>query len=378
MGNPSLPKETTKDGNNNNNNNNNNNTKDQDLSSSLKRRATVAFNPTVALKEAIAGAAAGALAKTAVAPIERVKLLMQLGRELSSNSYANDNAWQVARKVYNEQGMLAFWRGNTPNVIRQAGTASINFMLMDWYKGAMTPMLRYTTLQERAAAESGRTLGQRKRGRSLLSSFISGGLAGGTTTTILYPVEFMRTRLAMDIGGPRPETRLYPRGMRDVFLQTYRLDGIRGLYQGYGVALGGVVLYRALHLGGYDALKSEVLRYKQDSSDSYTTPNEVIGQQREDPPVVLSFGERFAAAQTVSIVAGTMCYPIDSVRRRLMMQAGKSIDVKLYRNSLDCFRIVWKTEGMRGFFLGIGPNIVRSFGGAILLVAYDSFKDMIP
>jgi solute carrier family 25 (adenine nucleotide translocator) protein 4/5/6/31 len=266
--------------------------------------------------------------------------------------------------------------GNTPNVIRQAGTASINFMLMDWYKGAMTPMLRYTTLQERAAAESGRTLGQRKRGRSLLSSFLSGGLAGGTTTTILYPVEFMRTRLAMDIGGPRPETRLYPRGMRDVFLQTYRLDGIRGLYQGYGVALGGVVLYRALHLGGYDALKSEVLRYKHDSSQSYTTPNEV--GQPDDPPVVLSFGERFAAAQTVSIVAGTMCYPIDSVRRRLMMQAGKSIDVKLYRNSLDCFRIVWKTEGMRGFFLGIGPNIVRSFGGAILLVAYDSFKDMIP
>jgi hypothetical protein len=109
MGNPSSPKEPTKDGN--NNNNNNNSTKDQDLSSSLKRRATVAFNPTVALKEAIAGAAAGALAKTAVAPIERVKLLMQLGRELSSNSYSNDNAWQVARKVYNEQGMLAFWRG---------------------------------------------------------------------------------------------------------------------------------------------------------------------------------------------------------------------------------------------------------------------------
>jgi hypothetical protein len=66
----------------------------------------------VALKEAIAGAAAGALAKTAVAPIERVKLLMQLGRELSSNnSYSNDSAWQVARNVYKEQGMLAFWRG---------------------------------------------------------------------------------------------------------------------------------------------------------------------------------------------------------------------------------------------------------------------------
>ena len=60
-----------------------------------------------------------------------------------------------------------------------------------------------------------------------------------------------------------------------------------------------------------------------------------------------------------------------------MMQAGQPIDERLYRNSIDCFRKVFVNEGMRGFFLGIGPNIIRSFGGAVLLVGYDVFKGMI-
>ena len=71
------------------------------------------------VKDALAGAAAGAFAKTAVAPIERVKLLLQLQLSLDKstgstlkqpNGYAG-NASQVAWKVYANQGILAFWRG---------------------------------------------------------------------------------------------------------------------------------------------------------------------------------------------------------------------------------------------------------------------------
>jgi len=53
------------------------------------------------------------------------------------------------------------------------------------------------------------------------------------------------------------------------------------------------------------------------------------------------------------------------------------MDQRRYKNSIDCFRKVWKVEGVRGFYLGIGPNLVRSFGGSLLLVGYDVFKGMI-
>uniref|UniRef100_A0A7S1Z5D2 ADP/ATP translocase n=1 Tax=Ditylum brightwellii TaxID=49249 RepID=A0A7S1Z5D2_9STRA len=348
-----------------------------------KRKKYRAFLDSSA-KDALAGACAGAFAKTAVAPIERVKILLQLQNSLKGNnasavkggsstiSLGNGRltAMQVWRSVYNEQGVLAFWRGNTPNVLRQGGTTALNFMLMDWYKQAIQTPLAYTL-----KLPSNRSPEARKKRRARLSSFLSGGLAGGTTTTFLYPIEFLRTRLAMDIGATI-ETRQYPRGMRDVFISTWNADGVRGLYQGYGIALFGVVVYRALHLGGYDAVKSELIHRKTLSLE-YNQQQHSTKARKIKFNDTLTIGERFAVAQIVSVVAGTMCYPIDSVRRRLMMQAGEPVELRRYRNSLDCFRKVMTQEGIRGFYLGIGPNLVRSFGGALLLVTYDAFKVMI-
>ncbi|OEU19010.1 mitochondrial carrier [Fragilariopsis cylindrus CCMP1102] len=185
---------------------------------------------------------AGAFARTITAPIERIKLMLQLQGSLSSsniniinNNNQQLNSWTVCRHIYTtEGGLTAFWRGNTPNVLRHAGGAALNFMLMDWYKSKsiiiISPIIAMT--------------------RQIISAFLSGGLAGGTTTTLLYPIEFMRTRLALDTGS---SNRVYPRGMRDVFHSIWKTDGIRGMYQGYGIALTGIIIYRALHLGGYDA-----------------------------------------------------------------------------------------------------------------------------
>lgn len=310
------------------------------------------------VRDAMAGFCAGAFSKTAVAPIERVKLLMQLQNSLQQKEYRNKSAWQVTKTVYTQQGLLAFWRGNMPNLLMQAGSSSLNFMLMDFFKSEVVNPIMIYTMQ----LPSKRSTQQRKHRRSLWSSFLSGGLAGATATTILYPIAFLRTRLAMDV-GVNTETRQYPRGMRDAFCSTFKTDGVRGLYQGYGIALVGGIIYRALHLGGYDALKTEIIRYNSTHSNT-TTPQ-------------LLWMERIAAAQCVSLAAALCMYPVDSVRRRLMMQAGIPENERLYRNSLDCIRVILRQEGMRGFYLGLGPNLVRSVGGALLLVAYDGFKAIL-
>lgn len=338
------------------------------------------INVKSSVQNAVAGAAAGAVAKTTVAPIERVKLLMQLRGSILEGSSGgvsdimtkHDNngspqmrAWSVAREVYRKEGILAFWRGNTPNVIRQGGAAALNFMLMDTYKIAITPIMNLTL-----NLPSNRPHFQRKKRRTLLSSFLSGGLAGGTTTTVLYPIEFLRTRLAMDTGY---RNRMYPNGMRDVFCGIWKTDGVRGLYQGFGIALGGVMLYRALHLGGYDACKTELVHRRQYGGNCNRNST-VEATTTTDPNVSLSFMERFAIAQIVSITAGTICYPLDTVRRNLMMQAGRTQEERLYRNSLHAFQRIFVEEGLRGFYFGIGPNLVRSVGGAMLLVSYDAFK----
>lgn len=289
--------------------------------SMVKPEATKRTNSS--FRAAMAGAFSGAFAKTAVAPIERVKLLMQLQSSLNSTSYMNKSTIETMFTIYREQGYLAFWRGNLPNVIHQGGSSALNFMFMDYYKALA--------------------------GNSVYSSFMSAGMAGGTATTILYPIQYLRTRLAADIGSAG--TRLYPNGMRDVLASTVRIDGIRGLYQGYGIALGGIFLYRSLHMGGYDAIKSHMFE-----------------------PDSMTWAGRFGAAQFVSLAAGTLCYPIDSVRRRLMMQAGAS--EKKYRHGAHAFRLIWSQEGIRGFYRGIAPNLVRSVGAALLLVSYDALQSL--
>ena len=296
-------------------------------------------------REALAGALAGAFSRTAVAPLDRLKLLKQLQAEYAQNR----SAWQVATEVYRREGMLSFWRGNLPLVLRTSGTAAVNFTCLNFYKKAVVgPLL-------------GRT-GVRQRRRQFMTSLMAGGLAGGTSTTILYPLEFLRTRLSMDLGTN--ETRKY-RGMLDVMRTILRTDGILGVYQGYGIALAGGVFYRVLYLGGYDAVKNDVLTRRE---------AQLEGSEEE---ATLGWGERLAMAQTISLVAGTLSYPLDTVRRLMMMQAGLSNEERKYRNSFQCVRTVWTKQGIRGFFLGIGPNLVRSVGGALLLVAYDSFRSML-
>jgi solute carrier family 25 (adenine nucleotide translocator) protein 4/5/6/31 len=412
--------------------------------SSLPQNATAAATATTtrppipvtrrvpkAWRDALAGALSGAFARTVTAPVERVKLILQLqnstkqqhpyyhrtppqqqqeqqqrGRGLSRSRGA---AWDVCWQIYQQEGIVAFWRGNGQNILRVAGQAGLHFALMDYYKSLASSKWLLdrggTVLQQHrkngipTTTTTTTTESQKEQFQRWMVSFVAGGLSGATTTTLLYPTEFLRTRLALDVGRRRTTTtttsttkrpsststssfpgqqpiRQY-RGMKDIVVEVLRTDGIKGMYQGYGISLGGSVVYRLLYLGGYDAAKEEVLLWKhrarpiQDERVFVVTDRNPINPNSVD----MTWTERFVLAQVVSLSAGTVCYPIDSVRRRMMMQAGKAIDERKYVSSIQCFHVMWTTEGIRGFYLGFGPNIVRSIGGALALVAYDALKE---
>ena len=360
----------------------NNNDEDKDKTTITKS----ATRPVPSWRDVAAGASAGAFSRTVTAPIERIKLLIQLQHSLdkpesilkkggvqpsllsttSTRTATNTSAWQVAASIYEHEGLLSFWRGNLPSVLRVSGTAAINFTMMNYYKeAAVRPLLQSQYLFFGTATKSPE---QMERRRKNITSLVAGGMAGGTATTLLYPIEFLRTRLAADVARGKQTGTYKFQGMGHALRTIVRSDGIRGLFQGYGIALFGGIFYRVLFLGGYDVLKSEAERANQLQSrrDNGT------GNDTDSPG--LTWGQRFGIAQTVSLTAGTISYPLDSVRRRLMMQAGKPHTERTYRNSIQCIRLVFANEGIRGFFLGIGPNVLRSVSGALLLVAYVAFK----
>lgn len=292
------------------------------------------------LREAAAGAFAGSATKTLVAPLDRLKLVVQLRGSLadSSSSAHYDGPWKALSRIIREEGFFALWRGNVPTILVQGGTSALNFVFMDLYKKAAS-----------------RIVGDDQR---LMKSLVSGGLAGGTAITFLYPIGLMRTKLALDVGK---ETRLYPNGMRDVVRHSIRTNGFTSLFKGYTVALASVSLYRMIHLGGYDFLKSEICAQH--------------GLPLSTDASSLPFFERFLAAQGVSMLASTVHYPLDSVRRRLMMES--DVKDKKYRSGFHCFVRIYKDEGVRGYFRGLGTNYIRSVGAALLLVSYDFFKTIL-
>ncbi len=187
--------------------------------------------------------------------------------------------------------------------------------------------------------------------RYFMGNLASGGAAGATSLLVVYPLDFARTRLAADMGkksADGKDTRQFT-GMGDCLSKIVKQDGVKGLYRGFVVSLYGIIVYRAAFFGGYDTLKGIV----------------------EPKTVFMSW----VCAQIVTTISGVVSYPFDTVRRRMMMQAGKK--EIMYTSTADCWVKIAKTEGMNGFFKGALTNAIRGSGGAIVLVMYDEIQKVL-
>lgn len=289
-------------------------------------------------KDLAAGGVSGAISKTAVAPIERVKLLLQV--QDSSKEIAVDKRYKgimdAFRRIPVEQGFSSFWRGNMANVIRYFPTQALNFAFKDTYKQMFLAGVDKKT----------------QFWRFFAGNLASGGAAGGTSLLFVYPLDFARTRLGADVGTG--DKRQYT-GLVDCLKKTVASDGVAGLYRGFGVSLGGIIVYRAAFFGGFDTAKGALF---------------------EDPkkaPIWASW----MVAQVVTTLSGIISYPFDTVRRRMMMQSGLPVAERQYSGTLDCWAKIASQEGMGAFFKGALSNVIRGAGGAIVLVMYDEIKKVL-
>mmetsp|Transcript_29655 Transcript_29655/g.96592 ORF Transcript_29655/g.96592 Transcript_29655/m.96592 type:complete len:172 (-) Transcript_29655:259-774(-) len=165
---------------------------------------------------------------------------------------------------------------------------------------------------------------------------------------IVSPLDFARPRLAADVGaGDKREFN----GLVDCITKTASRNGVMALYQGFGVSVSGIIMYRGSYFGLYDTAKGALL-----TKDS-------------------NFLMKFLVAQVATNAAGVASYPFDTVRRRLMMQTGAK--TKMYNGTVDAFAKIVKNEGFGALFKGAFSNILRGVGGAIVLVMYDEIKAVI-
>jgi len=283
------------------------------------------------------GGSIGAVSKTIMAPVERVKLLMQTQDSnpdvLSGKVKRYNSIGECFTRVPKEQGFKAFWRGNLVNCLRYAPQQGSALAFNDFLNKLFPD---YDSRKD--------------FWKSFGVKIVSGGAAGAVANTICYPFDFARTRLASDLGTGKGKFK----GITDCIVSTVKSQGLTGLYTGWTVTVMGAFVYRAGQLGFFKQIQ-DLNPYQKDRG-------------------TLGAVSSFCAVTVARSAVMPFNYPFDTVRRRMMLQSEKPVAERNYKGSWDCFTKIAQKEGVKGMYKGMVPELFRGVGGSLVVVAYDRIK----
>ncbi|XP_065674499.1 uncharacterized protein LOC105843221 [Hydra vulgaris] len=273
--------------------------------------------------------AAAVISKTGAAPIERIKLLIQNQDEMIKQGKLTEpykGVIDCTVKTFRNEGLFPFWRGNVANCIRYFPTQALNFAFKDKIKA----MFKQNKADGYAI--------------NFAKNIASGGVAGALSLCFVYSLDFARTKLANDTKSSKKGGQREYKGLVDVYIKTLKSDGIVGLYRGFVISCVGIIVYRGCYFGFYDTLKPLLMG--------------------DNNSFILSFGLGYG----VTVTSGLISYPIDTIRRRMMMTSGQAVK---YKGSIDCTTQILKNEGFMSLMKGAGANILRGIAGAGVLSGFD-------
>uniref|UniRef100_A0A667WP29 Calcium-binding mitochondrial carrier protein SCaMC-1-like n=1 Tax=Myripristis murdjan TaxID=586833 RepID=A0A667WP29_9TELE len=266
-------------------------------------------------KQLVAGAMAGAVSRTGTAPLDRMKVFMQVHSSKSNRISLIGGFKQMIR----EGGPASLWRGNGINVLKIAPETAIKFM----------------------AYEQGTKIQTHNR-------FMAGSLAGATAQTAIYPMEVLKTRLTLRKTGQYS-------GMFDCAKKILKKEGVRAFYKGYIPNLLGIIPYAGIDLAVYESLKTTWLSY--------------YAKDTANPGVLVLLG-----CGTISSTCGQLAsYPLALIRTR--MQAQASLDVSDQPSMSTLVKNTLAKDGFFGLYRGILPNFMKVIPAvSISYVVYEYMK----
>ncbi|KJZ73518.1 hypothetical protein HIM_07074 [Hirsutella minnesotensis 3608] len=283
-----------------------------------------------------AGAVAGLLSRFVIAPLDVVKIRLQLQHNSSlsplaptSDASVRRGTWATFSHILRQEGVTALWKGNIPAELMYVCYASIQFTA---YRSA--------TLFLQSAFPS--------RLPDSAESFIAGAAAGAAGTGVTYPLDLLRTRFAAQ-GQRRIYTSLWG-AIGDI----KRDEGLRGFFRGLGPAWGQIVPLMGIFFATYEALRPHFTGMS------------------------LPWGSGDAVAGALgSVVAKTAVFPLDLVRKRLQVQGPTRShyvysDIPEYTSTLRAMRVIVQREGLRGLYKGLPISLIKAApASAVTLWTYE-------
>lgn len=279
-------------------------------------------NTTNVWTSLLAGAIAGALAKTTIAPLDRTKINFQISNE----PYSVFKAWAFLKKTYYTEGLPRLWRGNTATMARIVPYAAIQFTAHEQWKRALN-------------------VSQKSPAHIL---FLAGSLAGVTSQSLTYPLDLARARMAVT---PKDQYS----NLTDVFIRIMKEEGPKAFFRGYLATILGVIPYAGCSFFTYGFLKTWYTEHHFPQSPIFN----------------------LMCGAVAGLVGQTTSYPLDIVRRRMQTAGCKGNGVK-YNTVLGTITSVLREEGIRAFFKGLTLNFVKGpVAVGISFATYDFIRDFV-
>ncbi|XP_075899018.1 solute carrier family 25 member 44-like [Nelusetta ayraudi] len=198
------------------------------------------------------------------------------------------------------------------------------------------------------------------RPSNTLKSVLAGGAASLVAQTITVPVDVVSQQLMMQGQGQhltrfkvKPKMALAASGRptfgqtRDITLQIFAADGLRGFYRGYVASLLTYIPNSALWWPFYHFYTEQL---------SIMAPSQC-------PHLLL----QAVAGPMAAATASTITNPMDLVRARVQVEGRSSV--------VETFRQLLREEGGRGLIKGLSARIVSSLPTSLLVVlGYETLK----
>ncbi|XP_076436632.1 calcium-binding mitochondrial carrier protein SCaMC-2-like [Babylonia areolata] len=268
----------------------------------------------------VAGGGAGAVSRTCTAPLDRLKVLLQV----HSHGKNKMSIAQGFKQMLDEGGVKSLWRGNFMNVIKIAPESALKFMAYEQIKAKVKGDSKELTIYQR---------------------LFSGSAAGAIAQTTIYPMEVMKTRLALRKTGQYSS-------MFDCARQIAKKEGLMAFYRGYVPNILGIIPYAGIDLAIYETLKKAYMAKNQD----------------QDPGIFVLL----ACGTTSSTCGQVASYPLALVRTRLQAKGGHK------ETMMSLFTKILREDGPTGLYRGIAPNFLKVAPAvSISYVVYEKIRKML-
>ena len=284
----------------------------------------------------VAGAVAGLVSRFCIAPLDVVKIRLQLQPHSLSDPVSCDGikgptykgVFPTLRAIAKQEGVRALWKGNIPAEAMYFCYGGLQFVT---YRG-ISQLQHMLPIRIPSSAES----------------FVSGAVAGGIATTATYPLDLLRTRFAAQ-GHVKIYTGLYG-ACKDIV----RDEGTPGFFRGLSAAVGSIVPYMGIFFMSYEFFHS------------------YIGGAK------LPFASGDAASGVAaSVLAKTCTFPLDLVRKRLQIQGPTRekyvhTNVPVYKGVWRGLYAIWQKQGYRGWYRGLTVSLVKAApASAVTMYVYE-------